>query len=351
MRSSARLSTELEGALLAPHARMFACKAGWVVPLAFFVGLACYINCIACDFVFDDRLAILNNKDVQHGAALAPIWSNDFWGKGLQMHDSHKSYRPLTILSFRFHTWWRQGEPRPADFHAANALLHALVCGCVAELAARTCGVRSGGRRIALLSSLVFAAHPIHVEAVTGTVGRAELLCALACMAGFASHGVAAGMASHGVAAGRAPPGGGARGGRVRACAGAAAMVASIAAAVLTKETGVTLVPMLAAQERPPSRRQPSPQPQSHSRTSMLPCCTLEHLDPADLCRHRLRPGAHRASHCPPRSSSSSSRLGASVRAARARRRAYIPPMSPLHLPYIFPTSPLHLHYISPISP
>ena len=224
------------------------CRAGWVVPLAFAVGLACYLNCIACDFVFDDRLAILNNKDVQHGAALAPVWTNDFWGKGLQMHDSHKSYRPLTILSFRFHTWWRQGEPRPADFHAANALLHALVCGCVAELAARTCGVRSGGRRIALLSSLLFAAHPIHVEAVTGTVGRAELLCALACMAGFASHGVAAGMATLG---------GGTRGSRVRACAGGAAMVLSIAAAVLTKETGVTLVPMLAAQELPPSRPPP----------------------------------------------------------------------------------------------
>ena len=143
MRSSARLSQNLRALCWRRMRAKRDCRAGWVVPLAFFVGLACYLNCIACDFVFDDRLAILNNKDVQHGAALAPIWSNDFWGKGLQMHDSHKSYRPLTILSFRFHTWWRQGEPRPADFHAANALLHSLVCGCVAELAARTCGVRS----------------------------------------------------------------------------------------------------------------------------------------------------------------------------------------------------------------
>lgn len=31
----------------------------------------------------------------------------------------------------------------------------------------------------ALLSSIIFAVHPVHVEAVTGIVGRAELLCAI----------------------------------------------------------------------------------------------------------------------------------------------------------------------------
>ena len=170
--------------------------SGWVAAYAFAAGLACYLNCIACDFVFDDRLAIVDNKDVQHGSPLAPIWTNDFWGKSLQMHDSHKSYRPLTILSFRMHTWWSLGAPRPADFHAVNAVLHALVCAAVAELAARLWhGMRRGGRRFALLCALLFATHPIHVEAVTGTVGRAELLCALACMAGFACHGVAAAAA------------------------------------------------------------------------------------------------------------------------------------------------------------
>ena len=159
--------------------------SGWVAPFATALGLACYLNCLACDFVFDDRLAILDNRDVQHGAPLSSLWTHDFWGKSLWKHDSHKSYRPLTILSFRFHTWWRQGPPRAADYHAANALLHAIVCGAVAELAARAWnGERGGGQRVALLTSILFAAHPVHVEAVTGTVGRAELLCALACLVG-----------------------------------------------------------------------------------------------------------------------------------------------------------------------
>ena len=61
--------------------------SGWTAPFAFALGLACYLNCTACDFVFDDRLAILDNKDVQHGSALAPIWTNDFWGKNLSKKD------------------------------------------------------------------------------------------------------------------------------------------------------------------------------------------------------------------------------------------------------------------------
>src|SRR5213075_450567 len=44
----------------------------------------------------------------------------------------------------------------------------------VAELARRL-----SGPRVALAAGLLFAAHPIHVEAVANVVGRAELMCAL----------------------------------------------------------------------------------------------------------------------------------------------------------------------------
>ena len=82
-----------------------------VAAFAACVGFACYLNSVICGFVFDDRLAIIDNADVQHGAPLADVWVNDFWGKSLRKTDSHKSYRPLTVLSFRAHTWWHQGPP------------------------------------------------------------------------------------------------------------------------------------------------------------------------------------------------------------------------------------------------
>lgn len=39
---------------------------------------------------------------------------------------SHKSYRPLTVLTFRLNYWLHQLEPW--GYHATNVFLHALVC-------------------------------------------------------------------------------------------------------------------------------------------------------------------------------------------------------------------------------
>ena len=41
---------------------------GWTVPFVAAVGLACYLNCVICEFVFDDRFAIVTNKDIYPGA-------------------------------------------------------------------------------------------------------------------------------------------------------------------------------------------------------------------------------------------------------------------------------------------
>lgn len=60
----------------------------------------CYANSYDGAFVFDDAEAIVNNDDIQK----TPIWEifkNDFWGTKLSHKGSHKSYRPLTILTFR----------------------------------------------------------------------------------------------------------------------------------------------------------------------------------------------------------------------------------------------------------
>lgn len=65
------------------------------------VASLCLANSYNGDFVFDDSEAILNNKDVSGTTPLYQIFNNDFWGTNLLHKQSHKSYRPLTILSFR----------------------------------------------------------------------------------------------------------------------------------------------------------------------------------------------------------------------------------------------------------
>ena len=159
-------------------------------PIAFAaaVATAVYLSSLPCDFVFDDTLAIVNNADVKPDASLVEMWRHDFWGKSLEKDDSHKSYRPLTVLSFRLHTLWTREEAAPYYFHAINILLHSAATACVAAYAGRLWSPKRPDSRAALLSGLVFAVHPVHVEAVTGVVGRAELLCTLCCFAAAAAY-------------------------------------------------------------------------------------------------------------------------------------------------------------------
>ncbi|VDM95679.1 unnamed protein product [Thelazia callipaeda] len=49
------------------------------------------------DFVFDDREAILQNQAVQ---SIIKIFDTDFWGFPIRSSRSHKSYRPLTTITF-----------------------------------------------------------------------------------------------------------------------------------------------------------------------------------------------------------------------------------------------------------
>lgn len=53
-------------------------------------------------FAFDDSEAIIKNKDVLPGTPVKEAFLNDFWGTDIKSNASHKSYRPLTILSYRY---------------------------------------------------------------------------------------------------------------------------------------------------------------------------------------------------------------------------------------------------------
>src|ERR1035437_3548459 len=82
-------------------------------------------------------------------------------------------HRPLTMLTYATHGEIGAGFALP--FHAVNILLHAGVAVLVLVLASWL----FESTRIPLIAAALFAIHPIHTEAVTSVVGRAELLCAL----------------------------------------------------------------------------------------------------------------------------------------------------------------------------
>ncbi|XP_036373886.1 protein O-mannosyl-transferase TMTC3 isoform X2 [Megalops cyprinoides] len=145
------------------------------------VVIGCYWNSLSCGFVFDDVSAILDNKDLRPSTPLKNLFLNDFWGTPMSEERSHKSYRPLTVLTFRLNYVFSELSAR--SYHLLNVLLHAAVC----VIFLRVCRLFLD-RTPSRVAALLFAVHPIHTEAVTGVVGRAELLSSIFLLAAFLSY-------------------------------------------------------------------------------------------------------------------------------------------------------------------
>ncbi|CAJ0593682.1 unnamed protein product [Cylicocyclus nassatus] len=135
-----------------------------------------YIPSLDGEFVFDDSATILNNPVVIGKTPLKQVFTTDYWGHPIASPQSHKSYRPLTTLTFwlnyRFHGEWI------LPYHLPNIALHAiaslLVFLLVREL--RHVTEQSFICDEAFVASALFAVHPVHTEAVANISGRAELL-------------------------------------------------------------------------------------------------------------------------------------------------------------------------------
>ncbi|HEX4573864.1 MAG TPA: hypothetical protein VH158_01940 [Gemmatimonadales bacterium] len=128
--------------------------------------LVIYIGAVWNQWAVDDLPIIFSNAFVHSPRALWRAFAASYWppelGGGL--------YRPLAIASYALD--WQLGSV--AWFHAANLLWHAAASVAVAMLARHW-----SGERAALVAGLLFAVHPVHVEAVANIAGRAELMAAL----------------------------------------------------------------------------------------------------------------------------------------------------------------------------
>ena len=125
--------------------------------------IGCYINTLPAQLVHDDIFAIVENDDVKAGTPLSQLFWNDFWGKAMSDPTSHKSYRPLTVLTFRLN--YAMHGVEPFGYHAFNVVMH-----CLATLLfLNTCWhvIFTNCSGAALLAGLLFATHPIHTEAVS----------------------------------------------------------------------------------------------------------------------------------------------------------------------------------------
>ncbi len=187
--------------------------------LAAAVAALVYLPSLGNRFALDDVPVVEHNPAAHSVAAAMGAFGRSYWppeaGAG--------QWRPLVILSFALD--WQLSGGSPVWLHAANILWHAAATALLVLVLAPFVSEAA-----ALAGGLVFAVHPIHVEAVANLVGRAEMMTAcflfLALLAGRAIRSRRG--------AGRA------------AWAFEVALLAAVAAALLTKEHAALAVGLLA---------------------------------------------------------------------------------------------------------
>jgi len=133
------------------------------------LAIAVFSNAPGNEFAYDDNLIVLENTGIQSletlpQALVEPYWPGRY-GTGLGL------WRP--VVTALFGAEWALFGGNPVGFHVVNVLFHAAVTVLVVLLLGEILPVAG-----AFIGGLLFAVHPVHVEAVANVVGVAEILSA-----------------------------------------------------------------------------------------------------------------------------------------------------------------------------
>ena len=130
-------------------------------------GTAIYLPTAQFTFVQDDRAIVAANPRAHSVSQALRAFDEPYW----PTPSGGEYYRPLTILSYAVD--WTLSGGRAGWLHLMNALWHGLASLLVVLVFERWLSPAA-----AVAGGLIFALHPVHVEAVAGLVGRAEVLAA-----------------------------------------------------------------------------------------------------------------------------------------------------------------------------
>ena len=133
------------------------------------LGMLLYAVTLVGTYVYDDIPVVAQDPRVTDPALWGRFFTESYNG------NVDNLWRPVASFSFAIQAQIHgASEGAAVFFHAMNVLLYGGVIALVQLFAARLSDWRIGA-----VVGLLFAAHPVHVEAVAGLVGRAELLCGL----------------------------------------------------------------------------------------------------------------------------------------------------------------------------
>jgi len=154
----------------------------WLSPLAVVsLGTVLYLGTLHSPFTSDDVYATIENHQAYDLSEIPRFFTHDFdriLPKGSQAPGEQRSrfglYRPILVISFTADALL--SGMRPFGWRLTNLILHLIASLLVLVLARALLSSWTG----ALAAGLLFAAHPIHTEAVAMLVGgRADLLACI----------------------------------------------------------------------------------------------------------------------------------------------------------------------------
>lgn len=129
--------------------------------------LAVYAQSLWHGFAYDDTVVVALNQGIRALGQVPGLFARTEWaGSGIEV----RAYRPLTDVTYALN--YAVAGLAPWTYHLTNVLLHAVASVLVLYL-----GLSWGlGAAAAGAGALLFAVHPLHVEAVANVVGRKDLL-------------------------------------------------------------------------------------------------------------------------------------------------------------------------------
>jgi hypothetical protein len=168
-------------------------------------GFLLYSNTLTHDYVLDDFSVIKENNIVRQGIKAIPeIFRTSYRQGYLSLNDG--TYRPLSLAMFAVE--WNFFPNTPAVSHFVNVLLYGItgfllfiiLCKLFASSlrlshsplstsppASLQNEMGDGSEVLAFIASLLFIAHPLHVEVVANIKSRDEILCFLFVLCSFLS--------------------------------------------------------------------------------------------------------------------------------------------------------------------
>jgi hypothetical protein len=141
----------------------------WILLLILLLAGVVFSPALNFDFVFDDRVQIANNSAIASWSQLPRYFQSHVWGFTSTWSNY---YRPLFLVALR--AWQSVVGFDPEGWHVFPIAVHLVNVALVFAVARRL----TSDATIGLITSAIFAVHPVHIESVAPIFGVTDPLMA-----------------------------------------------------------------------------------------------------------------------------------------------------------------------------